>query len=104
MPEIIQNIFYKIDAWTIFGFLAHFVFFMRFFVQWLYSEKLKKSVLPESFWYISVAGSIMILAYAFHIKDPVFVFGHLAALFIYIRNIFLFQNNKHENTNKIHNK
>ena len=78
-----------IDYWVVFGFLAQFVFFLRFLVQWVQSERQKKSVVPISFWYLSIAGSIMILIYALKRKDPVFIAGQFLALFIYVRNIML---------------
>jgi lipid-A-disaccharide synthase-like uncharacterized protein len=78
-----------IDYWTFFGFLAQFVFFLRFIVQWISSEKQKKSVIPISFWYLSVVGALMILVYAIQRGDPVFIFGQFFALVIYIRNIML---------------
>ncbi len=79
----------KWDWWVLFGFLAQFVFFLRFFVQWIHSEKAKKSVVPISFWYLSIVGSVMILIYALKREDPVFIAGQFLALFIYIRNIAL---------------
>ncbi|OGG28940.1 Lipid A biosynthesis, N-terminal [Candidatus Gottesmanbacteria bacterium RIFCSPLOWO2_01_FULL_49_10] len=78
-----------LDWWVLFGFSAQFVFFLRFFVQWLQSEKQKQSVIPMSFWYLSVIGSVMILIYALKRGDPVFIAGQFLALFIYIRNIIL---------------
>lgn len=80
---------FTIDAWVIFGFLAQFVFFLRFAVQWWYSEKAKKTVVPLSFWYLSIAGSVMILIYAIKREDIVFITAQFLALFIYIRNIML---------------
>lgn len=77
------------DYWTIFGFLAQFVFFLRFLVQWLFSEREKRSVIPISFWYLSIIGSVMILIYALKRQDPVFITAQFLALFIYIRNIML---------------
>lgn len=84
------------DYWTFFGFLAQFVFFLRFVVQWLSSEKHKRSVIPIGFWYLSVVGSIMILIYAIQRSDPVFIFGQFFALAIYIRNIILRRKDKAE--------
>lgn len=78
-----------VDAWVIFGFLAQFVFFLRFAVQWWASEKAKKSVVPIAFWYLSIIGSIMILIYAIRQEDIVFITAQFLALFIYIRNIML---------------
>jgi len=78
-----------IDAWVIFGFLAQFVFFLRFAVQWWASEKEKKSVIPLSFWYLSIIGSVMILVYAIKREDIVFITAQFLALFIYARDIVL---------------
>lgn len=75
--------------WLIIGFTGQFVFALRFFIQWLESEKAKKSIIPLSFWYFSVLGSIILLAYAIHRKDPVFIVGQSLGSFIYIRNIIL---------------
>lgn len=78
-----------LDYWTFFGFFAQFVFMMRFFVQWFHSEKQKKSVIPMTFWYLSVVGAILILIYAIKRGDPVFIVGQFFALIIYVRNIIL---------------
>lgn len=84
-----MNIFENLNYWVLFGFTAQFVFFLRFIVQWIHSEKQKRSVIPISFWYLSIVGAIMILIYAIHRNDPVFIFGQFFALIIYIRNIIL---------------
>lgn len=78
-----------LDGWIIFGFLAQFIFFLRFAVQWWASEKEKKSVIPISFWYLSIVGSVMILIYAIKREDIVFITAQFLALFIYARNIVL---------------
>ncbi|MBN3039980.1 MAG: lipid-A-disaccharide synthase N-terminal domain-containing protein [Candidatus Omnitrophica bacterium] len=75
--------------WLILGFLGQILFFLRFFVQWLASEKEKKSVIPLSFWLFSLSGGIVLLVYAIHIKNPVFVAGQSCGIFIYIRNLLL---------------
>lgn len=82
-------IFENLDYWTFFGFLAQFIFLMRFGVQWFHSERQKRSVIPMSFWYLSVVGALMILVYAIKRGDPVFIVGQFFALTIYIRNIVL---------------
>ncbi len=87
----------KWDWWVFFGFLAQFVFFLRFFVQWIHSERQKRSVVPISFWYLSILGSVMILVYALKREDPVFIAGQFLALFIYIRNIALHKKSLPEN-------
>lgn len=84
-----MDILNNLDYWTIFGFSAQFVFLMRFAMQWFHSEKQKKSVIPMSFWYLSIVGAIMILIYAIKRGDPVFIVGQFFALIIYIRNVIL---------------
>ncbi|MCP5270729.1 MAG: lipid-A-disaccharide synthase N-terminal domain-containing protein [Burkholderiaceae bacterium] len=79
---------FDIDGgWLAVGFLGQALFSARFIVQWLSSEKLKKSVIPKAFWYFSVAGGATLLAYAIHRQDPVFIVGQAAGLFIYARNL-----------------
>ena len=75
--------------WLVLGFLAQGMFSARFLVQWLASERAKKSIVPLPFWYLSIAGSVLLLAYALYRKDPVFVVGQSAGIFIYGRNLFL---------------
>lgn len=71
------------------GFLAQGIFSARFLVQWLASEKAKKSVVPNMFWYLSIMGSLLLLIYAIYRKDPVFILGQAAGIFIYSRNLYL---------------
>lgn len=79
---------FDIDGgWLAIGFLGQALFSARFIVQWLSSEKVKKSVIPTAFWYFSVAGGATLLAYAIHRQDPVFIVGQAAGLFIYARNL-----------------
>ncbi len=74
---------------TVFGFAGQVLFFMRFVLQWLYTEKNKKSAVPLAFWYFSIAGGFMLLTYAILIKDPVFIIGQSTGAVIYLRNISL---------------
>jgi lipid-A-disaccharide synthase-like uncharacterized protein len=71
------------------GFFAQLLFSARFLVQWIASEKAGKSVIPLLFWYLSIAGSILLLAYAIYRKDPVFILGQCAGIFVYGRNLWL---------------
>lgn len=75
--------------WLVVGFMGQALFSARFLVQWLASERRKKSVVPLAFWYFSVAGGTTLLAYAIHRQDPVFIVGQAAGLFIYLRNLQL---------------
>ena len=82
--------------WLVLGFFAQFLFSMRFIVQWIASERQKKSVVPVQFWYFSIGGSLLLLIYAIHRKDPVFILGQSMGLFIYFRNLMLIYSKKGE--------
>ncbi len=69
--------------------MGQLLFSARFVVQWLKSEKEKKSVIPTAFWYFSISGGIVLLTYALHKQDPVFILGQGLGLFIYVRNLQL---------------
>lgn len=73
--------------WLIIGFLGQGCFFMRFLVQWIASEGQKKSVIPVAFWYFSLAGAGIVLVYAIHRQDPVFIIGQTTGFMIYLRNL-----------------
>ncbi|MGD2067267.1 MAG: lipid-A-disaccharide synthase N-terminal domain-containing protein [Gemmatimonadota bacterium] len=76
-------------AWVALGFMAQVIFSARFLIQWLASEREGSSVVPVSFWYLSLAGATLLLLYAVHRRDPVFILGQSAGLFIYVRNLIL---------------
>lgn len=76
-------------VWLAIGFLGQAMFSGRFIVQWLVSEKLKRSVIPNLFWWFSIGGGTVLLVYALHRSDPVFIVGQAAGLFIYLRNLYL---------------
>lgn len=82
--------------WLAVGLLAQLMFFLRFLIQWIVSERKKESTIPQSFWYLSVAGAIGLLTYAIHRKDPVFIIGPSAGLLIYLRNIYLLKRSKNQ--------
>lgn len=76
-------------VWMIVGFIGQAMFSARFLLQWLASEKIKKSVIPNMFWWFSLSGGAVLFLYALHREDPVFMVGQGAGLFIYLRNIYL---------------
>jgi len=76
-------------AWIIIGFIAQGLFSARFLVQWIASERRRRSIVPQAFWYFSVAGGALLLAYAIHRRDPVFIAGQGAGLAVYLRNLQL---------------
>lgn len=75
-------------VWLILGFAGQAMFSARFLVQWLYSERHKRSLIPVAFWYFSIAGGITLLIYAIHIGDPVFIVGQSVGALIYSRNLY----------------
>ena len=75
--------------WMAIGFGPQSLFFMRFFVQWIYSERIGRSVVPVAFWYFRVGGGLGLLAYSIHRLDPVFILGQSCGLLIYGRNLYL---------------
>ena len=68
--------------WVIIGFVGQSLFFMRFFIQWLASEKAGRSVIPNAFWYFSMMGGVILFLYALWRQDPVFILGQSTGLFI----------------------
>jgi lipid-A-disaccharide synthase-like uncharacterized protein len=84
LPDFIK---FFLNPWIIIGFFGQVLFFMRFIIQWLASEKKGAVVIPKMFWYLSIAGTLVILAYAIHIKDVVFSVAQVLSLFIYGRNL-----------------
>lgn len=78
------------DMWWLgIGLAGQTLFMMRFIVQWIHSERLRKSVIPVSFWYFSLLGGLTVLAYGFHRADPVIILGQLPGTVVYIRNLML---------------
>ncbi|MFQ5504096.1 MAG: lipid-A-disaccharide synthase N-terminal domain-containing protein [Planctomycetota bacterium] len=77
------------NPWALLGFGGQAVFFCRFLVQWVVSERRKKSVIPIQFWWLSIIGSLMVLIYAIQIVEPVFIIGQSCGLFIYTRNLMM---------------
>jgi len=80
--------------WLGLGFFAQLMFSARFLVQWLASERAGKSIMPLLFWHLSIAGSVLLLAYSIHRKDPVFILGQSMGIFIYTRNLYLIRREK----------
>ncbi len=78
------------------GLAGQALFFLRFFVQWLHSEKHKRSLIPTAFWYFSLGGSVLLLIYALMRKDVVFSVGQATGFLIYTRNLTLISRNRRE--------
>ena len=81
--------------WLGIGFFGQSLFFMRWVVQWISSEKKKKSEIPILFWYFSLIGGLITLIYAIYRVDPVFILAQSFGLIVYLRNIyFIYFSNK----------
>ena len=90
----------KIDtAWLIIGFVGQTAFALRFFVQWLHSERHGRSLIPIAFWYFSLAGGVILFSYALHRRDPVFILGQCTGVFIYSRNLHLVYRERRQKAN-----
>ena len=76
------------QIWLGVGFLGQAFFSARFLIQWIASERLRKSVVPRAFWYFSIGGGMTLLLYALWRRDPVFILGQGAGLFVYARNLY----------------
>lgn len=76
-------------VWILVGLGGQLVFMARFLVQWIASERARRSVVPVAFWWLSIAGAAILLAYAIWRADPVFILGQSLGFFIYARNLWL---------------
>lgn len=83
-------------GWLIFGFGAQFLFMARFLVQWLASERAKRTVVPVSFWWFSLLGGISLGIYFLRRGDPVAIMGQLFPTLIYLRNLWLIYAERHQ--------
>jgi lipid-A-disaccharide synthase-like uncharacterized protein len=84
VENIIQDPF-----WATVGLIGQLTFGFRFVLQWIVSEYKKKSYVPTSFWFLSIIGSLILLGYSIHVKNPIFILGFSLNTLIYLRNIHL---------------
>ncbi len=78
-----------LSFWAGAGYAGQALFFSRFLLQWVVSERRQESVVPIYFWYLSLGGAVFLLSYSLHIRDPVFIVGQTIGLLIYLRNLSL---------------
>lgn len=83
-------------TWVIIGLLGQSLFFMRFLLQWIATERARRSVVPEVFWYFSIGGGAIVLAYGIHRADPVIILGQCAGVTVYTRNLYFIWKEKLE--------
>lgn len=75
-------------TWLILGLSAQLMFSARFLIQWISSEKQRKSVIPNSFWWFSIVGGLMLLVYGVERGEPVIILGQSLGIVIYARNLW----------------
>jgi len=75
--------------WVAIGFLGQGLFFGRWVIQWIASERKAESRVPVVFWYMSLVGGLITLAYAIYRRDPVFIAGQSVGALVYTRNLML---------------
>lgn len=83
-----------VDWWTAFGLAGQLLFMSRFLVQWIASERVKASVIPEAFWYFSLGGGLIVLTYGIQRDDLVIIMGQMFGIIVYTRNLWFIHRNK----------
>ncbi len=83
--------------WLGIGMFGQLMFTGRWFVQWIATERARRSIVPATFWYFSFVGGLLVLAYGFYRADPVIIIGQFG-VFIYARNIYFLLRSKAETT------
>lgn len=76
------------SVWLAVGLAGQALFTARFLLQWIASERARRSVMPIAFWYFSLAGGVVLLLYALHKRDPVFILGQAGGAVVYARNLY----------------
>lgn len=78
------------SVWKVVGWAGNLTFFSRFIVQWYATEKSKQVVVPQAFWWLSLAGTLLLFSYAlFYQSDSVFIFAYAFNWIPYVRNLII---------------
>lgn len=80
--------------WTAFGMAGQLLFMSRMLVQWIASERVGRSIVPEAFWYLSLAGGLIVLIYGIQRDDLVIIFGQMFGVIVYVRNLYFIHREK----------
>jgi lipid-A-disaccharide synthase-like uncharacterized protein len=75
--------------WIAIGLAGQVAFFSRFLVQWIASERAGESVVPRAFWHLSLVGSLVLLVYSIHRREPILALGYVPNAVVYLRNLAL---------------
>jgi lipid-A-disaccharide synthase-like uncharacterized protein len=98
LTQYLNDLYVQVkDPWALIGWAGQLVFSCRFIVQWIASERRRKSIIPVSFWYLSILGSLLLLAYGFYVKQPVYISGYLFNCIVYLRNLHLIKREREAN-------
>ena len=89
LQQHVQGMTAQDMLWLGIGLTGQILFMMRFIVQWIHSERHGQSLIPVSFWYLSLSGGLIVLAYGIHKLDPVIIIGQLPGTIVYVRNLML---------------
>ena len=92
----LYNLSFSEFLWVSFGTLGQLVFFSRWIIQWLKSERTKTSVIPIAFWWCSLVGGIITLIYAHHIGSFPFMLAQAVGIIVYSRNLLLIHRRQNE--------
>jgi lipid-A-disaccharide synthase-like uncharacterized protein len=92
--KVLLTPFIRLDWWDAVGFVGQTVFFGRFIVQWIASEKKQRNVLPVAFWYLSIIGAFVTLLYYIHLGRLPLILAGLASMVIYGRNLRIWFNRR----------
>ena len=85
----LNNLDFNEFLWVSFGTIGQLVFFSRWIIQWLSSEKNKSSTIPIAFWWCSLIGGVITLIYAHHIGSFPFMLAQAIGIIVYSRNLLL---------------
>ena len=87
--DFIANQLHRLDAWDVVGFAGQGIFFSRFLVQWIATERKGRTVVPVAFWYLSMGGALVTLIYSIHVGKLVFIVAFSLSMVIYVRNLWI---------------
>ena len=85
----LKGLGYNEMIWMFVGLSGQLIFFSRWVIQWIESERKSKSIIPKPFWWCSLCGGLITFAYAYHIKSFPFMLAQFTGIIIYLRNIYL---------------
>ena len=93
----LHNLSFNEFLWVSFGTLGQLIFFSRWIIQWISSERSKSSIIPVAFWWCSLLGGIITLVYAHHIGSFPFMLAQAIGIGVYSRNLLLIYRRQNEN-------